>query len=104
MHLNVPPIIPYAVGAMLVIFGILRAKYLSAPRTPRMTEEDAETSDEPSRRSRQGAAPSPAHGRGLGSARALSSGLDLRAELDAFLTDDEGPTQGDGCYKYRSLR
>jgi len=44
MHLNIPPIIPYAIGAMLVIFGILRAKYLSAPRTPRMTEEDAETS------------------------------------------------------------
>lgn len=47
MHLNIPPIIPYAVGAMLVIFGILRVKYLSAPRTPRMTEEDAETSVNP---------------------------------------------------------
>lgn len=47
MHLNIPPIIPYAVGAMLVIFGILRAKYLSAPRTPRMTEEDAESSVNP---------------------------------------------------------
>jgi hypothetical protein len=44
MHLNVPPIIPYAVGAMLVVFGILRAKYLSAPRPPQMTDEDAETS------------------------------------------------------------
>jgi len=47
MHLNVPPVIPYAVGAMLVVFGILRAKYLSVPRTPRMSEEDAETSENP---------------------------------------------------------
>jgi hypothetical protein len=44
MHLNVPPVIPYAVGFMLVVFGILRMKYLGAPRTPAMTEEDAETS------------------------------------------------------------
>jgi predicted nucleic acid-binding Zn ribbon protein len=44
MHLNIPPIIPYAIGAMLVIFGVLRAKYLGAPRSPRITEEDAETS------------------------------------------------------------
>jgi len=48
MRLNIPPIIPYAVGALLVIFGILRAKYLSAPRTPRMTEADTETSTNPS--------------------------------------------------------
>ena len=44
MQLNVPPIIPYAFGAMLVLFGILRVKYLSAPRTPRISEEDAESS------------------------------------------------------------
>jgi hypothetical protein len=44
MQLNIPPIIPYAVGAMLVIFGVLRAKYLGAPRTPRVTEDEAETS------------------------------------------------------------
>ena len=44
MQLNIPPIIPYAVGAMLVMFGILRAKYLGAPRTPRVTEDGAETS------------------------------------------------------------
>ena len=44
MHLNVPPIIPYAVGALLVMFGMLRAKYLGAPRTQAMAEEDAETS------------------------------------------------------------
>ena len=47
MHLNIPPVIPYAVGAMLVIFGILRAKYLSAPRMPRITDEGAETSVNP---------------------------------------------------------
>lgn len=44
MHLNIPPIVPYALGAMLVIFGLLRAKYLSAPRMPRITEDDVETS------------------------------------------------------------
>ena len=46
MHLNIPPTIPYAVGVMLVVFGVLRAKYLGAPRVPRETEEeaDAETS------------------------------------------------------------
>ncbi len=47
MHLNIPPIIPYAVGALLVLFGILRVRYLGAPRTPRMTEEDSETSTNP---------------------------------------------------------
>jgi hypothetical protein len=44
MQLNIPPIIPYAVGAMLVVFGALRAKYLGAPRMPRETESEAETS------------------------------------------------------------
>ncbi len=48
MRLNIPPLIPYAVGAMLVIFGILRAKYLGAPRMPRITEEESETSTNPS--------------------------------------------------------
>ena len=47
MQLNIPPIIPYAVGAMLVMFGILRAKYLGAPRTPRPTEDEAESSTNP---------------------------------------------------------
>lgn len=47
MHLNIPPVIPYAVGVMLVMFGILRVKYLSAPRTPAMTEEDTATSANP---------------------------------------------------------
>ena len=46
MHLNIPPTIPYAVGAVLVLFGALRAKYLGAPRVLQETEEeeDAETS------------------------------------------------------------
>jgi predicted nucleic acid-binding Zn ribbon protein len=47
MHLNVPPIIPYALGALLALFGVLRVKYLGAPRTPRMTEEDTQTSTNP---------------------------------------------------------
>ncbi len=47
MRLNIPPIIPYAVGALLVLFGTLRVKYLGAPRTPRLTEEDSETSTNP---------------------------------------------------------
>jgi hypothetical protein len=46
MRLNIPPIIPYAVGAMLVVFGLLRVKYLGAPRPPRITEDDAGSSIE----------------------------------------------------------
>ena len=41
MRLQIPPIIPYIVGVMLVLFGALRAKYLGAPRPPRPTEEHA---------------------------------------------------------------
>jgi hypothetical protein len=44
MQLNIPPIIPYVVGAMLVIFGALRAKYLGAPRASQVTEDDAGSS------------------------------------------------------------
>ena len=47
MHLNVPPILPYAVGALLVLFGGLRVKYLGAPRTPRITEADSDSSENP---------------------------------------------------------
>jgi predicted nucleic acid-binding Zn ribbon protein len=50
MRLNVPPIIPYVVGAMLVFFGLLRMKYLGAPRVPRAAEEpgqdDGQVADE----------------------------------------------------------
>lgn len=42
MRLNVPPIIPYVVGAMLILFGILRAKYLGAPRMPRISDQEAD--------------------------------------------------------------
>jgi len=40
MRLNIPPIVPYIVGAMLVFFGVLRVKYLGAPRLPRMSDDD----------------------------------------------------------------
>jgi hypothetical protein len=40
MQLNIPPIVPYAVGAILVVFGILRVKYLGAPRPPRVSEDE----------------------------------------------------------------
>jgi hypothetical protein len=46
MHLNIPPIIPYVFGATLVVFGVLRAKYLGAPRPPRPTADEPETSTE----------------------------------------------------------
>jgi len=45
VQLNVPPIVPYVVGAMLVLFGSLRVKYLGAPRTPRPAEDDDGTTD-----------------------------------------------------------
>ena len=34
MHVNLPPILPYSIGALLVLFGLLRVKYLAAPRVP----------------------------------------------------------------------
>lgn len=40
MHLNLPPLIPYVVGALLVVFGLVRAKVLGAPRSPRPTDQD----------------------------------------------------------------
>jgi hypothetical protein len=43
MRLNIPPIVPYVVGAMLVVFGVLRVKYLGAPRVPRTSEDEAAT-------------------------------------------------------------
>jgi hypothetical protein len=41
MRLQISPLIPYALGAVLVVFGVLRVKYLAAPRPP------SETADEP---------------------------------------------------------
>jgi hypothetical protein len=46
MHLNLPPLIPYVVGALLVVFGSLRIKVLGAPRPPRPTEQDEQPRDE----------------------------------------------------------
>ncbi|MBN2576510.1 MAG: hypothetical protein JXP73_18245 [Deltaproteobacteria bacterium] len=46
MRINLPPIIPYGVGVMLVVFGILRAKYLGAPRALRAADDDAEPETE----------------------------------------------------------
>lgn len=40
MQLNVPPIVPYVVGAALVLFGSVRIKYLGAPRPPRPSDDD----------------------------------------------------------------
>ena len=44
MRINLPPIIPYAVGVALVVFGILRAKYLGAPRSLPVAEDASEPS------------------------------------------------------------
>jgi len=40
VRLNIPPIVPYVVGAMLVVFGVLRVKYLGAPRLTRASENE----------------------------------------------------------------
>jgi hypothetical protein len=46
MRLNISPVIPYLVGAMLVVFGALRAKYLAAPRPPRPRDEEDQSAAE----------------------------------------------------------
>jgi hypothetical protein len=41
MRLNIPPLVTYLFGSFLVVFGIVRAKYLAAPRTlPPSPDED----------------------------------------------------------------
>lgn len=45
MQLNVPPIVPYVVGAALLLFGSLRIKYLGAKRAPQPSEDDNGSSD-----------------------------------------------------------
>ncbi len=46
MQVSIPPIVPYVFGAILVVFGVLRAKYLGAPRTPpEPPEDEAATQD-----------------------------------------------------------
>ena len=46
MRLQIPPIIPYVVGATLVFFGILRVKYLAAPRLRERSEGDQDAAAE----------------------------------------------------------
>jgi hypothetical protein len=43
MRLNISPVIPYVVGAMLVVFGALRAKYLATPRSPKLRDDEAQS-------------------------------------------------------------
>jgi hypothetical protein len=45
MQLNLPPIIPYTVGCILILFGALRVKYLGAPRARRRSEYDESAGD-----------------------------------------------------------
>jgi hypothetical protein len=46
MQLNLPPIIPYAVGCILILFGALRIKYLGAPRARRRSDDDEGSSQD----------------------------------------------------------
>lgn len=45
MRLTISPVVLYAVGIMLMVFGALRAKYLAAPRPPREVEDGSEPAD-----------------------------------------------------------
>jgi len=63
MRLQIPPIVPYVVGALLVVFGILRAKYLGAPRPPRTADDE------------EGAAADPKPVRGKAQRRHLAMGM-----------------------------
>ena len=47
MRLNISPVIPYVVGAMLVMFGALRAKYLATPRPPKLRNDEEQPSVDP---------------------------------------------------------
>jgi hypothetical protein len=40
MQVNLPPVLFYAIGAMLMVFGALRIKYLGAPRARRRPVDD----------------------------------------------------------------
>jgi len=46
MQLQIPPLIPYLLGATLAFFGLLRIKYLGAPRVPRASNDDAASIEE----------------------------------------------------------
>jgi hypothetical protein len=45
MRLDIPPIVSYVFGAILVFFGVLRVRYLAAPRPPR-ADDDTEGATE----------------------------------------------------------
>jgi hypothetical protein len=47
MRLNIPPLVPYVFGVILVTFGVLRVKYLAAPRPPRASEGDDSSTEGP---------------------------------------------------------
>jgi hypothetical protein len=45
VQVNIPPIVPYVIGAMLVLFGSLRVKYLGAPQVPLASDEGDGSAD-----------------------------------------------------------
>ncbi len=47
--MNIPPIVPYVVGAALVLFGGLRIKYLGAAREQRQSDGDGALEARPAR-------------------------------------------------------
>jgi len=47
MRLNISPVIPYVVGAMLVVFGALRAKYLATPKPSRLRDDEGQPAADP---------------------------------------------------------
>jgi hypothetical protein len=53
VQVHIPPVVPYVIGAMLVLFGGLRVKYLGAPRVPHLTEDVDGTADEAPVRGKQ---------------------------------------------------
>lgn len=48
MRFNIHPAIPYAFGTILLVFGIVRAKVLGAPREGRQPTEGTDASSETS--------------------------------------------------------
>jgi hypothetical protein len=45
MQVYIPPVVPYVIGATLVVFGGLRIKYLGAPRAPALPDEGDNPAD-----------------------------------------------------------
>ena len=45
MPVYIPPVVPYVVGAVLVVFGGLRIKYLGAPRAGALSESSDDAAD-----------------------------------------------------------